>query len=102
MAADSASVTVTATDQNGLTVTGSTTANASGQWQHNGLNVSSLSDGTLTFTAVQTLPDGTQTSSTLPLTVSKDTVAATVWAAITGSGAVPSRATDRPSGDGQD
>ncbi len=65
-----ASISVTATDGTNTTQAYTTTVGVDGSWTIGNVDVSSLSDGTLTYTAAMTTAAGTQTST---LTATKDT-----------------------------
>jgi large repetitive protein len=70
-----ANVTLTASDGTNTTATYTTTIDGSGNWAITGIDVSSLTDGTLTFSAIA--DDGAGNTATSTLTVTKNTVAPT-------------------------
>jgi len=71
-----ATISVFASDGTQNTATQTTTVGANGQWSINGINVSALNDGTITYTATVTDATGDTVSTTK--TSSKDTMAPAV------------------------
>ena len=71
-----ATISVAVSDGTNSTTAQTTTADASGNWSISGIDVSSLADGTITFTATAT--DAAGNSSSTDMTAAKDTVAPAV------------------------
>ncbi len=82
-AAAGASISITANDGTGTStpVTATATAGADGKWTASGIDVSSLSDGTITYTATTT--DAAGDAVTVSQTATKDTVAAVSITSVT-------------------